>query len=67
MCERVTHAYNGRRAAKYAVTYAKNRNPNYPSFRYDCTNFVSQCVSQGGISPRRIPTTQIKYNHIGDI
>ena len=47
-------AYNRSKAASYARTYAMSYNPNYPNYGYpngngDCTNFVSQCVYDGGM------------------
>ena len=42
-------AYNGTKAAAYAKQYANGYNPAYPVFGADCTNFVSQCVYDGGM------------------
>lgn len=42
-------AYNGSDAASYAKQYANSPNPDYPVFGEDCTNFVSQCVYDGGM------------------
>lgn len=42
-------AYNGGDAASYAKQYANSYNPDYPVFGEDCTNFVSQCVYDGGM------------------
>ena len=42
-------AYNGTKAAEYAKKYANSSNPDYPVFGADCTNFVSQCVYDGGM------------------
>ena len=42
-------AYNGSDAASYAKQYANSSNPDYPVFGADCTNFVSQCVYDGGM------------------
>ncbi len=36
-------------AYKWSKNGAKKRNPDYPSFKYDCTNFVSQAIHAGGI------------------
>ncbi len=41
--------YNASNAANYAKQYANSYNPNYPVFGADCTNFVSQCVYEGGM------------------
>lgn len=42
-------AYNRSDAANYAKQYANSSNPDYPVFGADCTNFVSQCVYDGGM------------------
>lgn len=50
--------YSASDAVKYARTWARWRNPLYNTHRYDCTNFVSQCVKAGGKSmtkPSPIP------------
>jgi hypothetical protein len=43
--------YDRRAAAKYALKYATNYNPEWPSYKGgggDCTNFVSQALYAGG-------------------
>ncbi|TSI05965.1 amidase domain-containing protein [Lysinibacillus sp. BW-2-10] len=40
--------YNRQAAVQYARNWWKGRNPNYPSFQDDCTNFISQCLRAGG-------------------
>lgn len=42
--------YDVEKAVEYARTYALKRNPDYPAFENNCTNFVSQCLAAGGIS-----------------
>ena len=42
--------YDVEKAVEYARTYALKRNPDYPAFENNCTNFVSQCLVAGGIS-----------------
>jgi hypothetical protein len=47
--------YNALAAVQYALNWATNngvkRNPNYPDFKAeDCTNFVSQAASAGGVT-----------------
>lgn len=45
-------SYDGQKAARYARKYAENYNPYYESFSGkggDCTNFVSQCLRDGGL------------------
>ena len=46
---RATIAYNRLRAVQYAERWWNSFNPNYPQFTDDCTNFISQCLSAGGI------------------
>lgn len=41
--------YDPQKAITYAVNYAKVRNDRYASFENNCTNFVSQCLVEGGI------------------
>jgi hypothetical protein len=43
--------YNSEGAVSYANAWALDRNPNYPSFSADCTNFVSQAMHEGGTLP----------------
>ena len=44
-------AYNSSDAVIYARQYAAEgtHNPDFPTFSKDCTNFVSQCVYDGGM------------------
>lgn len=61
--------YNRSDAAEYAQDYAKSYNPNYPNYNNmggDCTNFVSQCVYDGGM-PMRVGSTDAYwyYNSSG--
>lgn len=48
-----SYTYNREVAKDYALQYAENRNTAYPSWDEDCTNFVSQALSQGGIQMYR--------------
>ncbi len=41
--------YDVEAAVLYAMDYALSRNPDYPFFENNCTNFVSQCLVAGGI------------------
>ncbi|RJQ29736.1 MAG: hypothetical protein C4589_04570 [Peptococcaceae bacterium] len=43
--------YNRSGAVNYAYTYVFNYNPAYHKFNADCTNFVSQCLKDGGGVP----------------
>jgi len=51
----ILSSYNPYDAVTYATTWSNNdqsnpvRNPEYPSYREDCTNFVSQCLKAGGV------------------
>ncbi|SDJ41338.1 amidase domain-containing protein [Salimicrobium halophilum] len=40
--------YNRRQAVRYAERWWDGRNPAYPEFQNDCTNFISQCLRAGG-------------------
>src|SRR5699024_5993085 len=40
--------YDREKAAAYADKWWNKRNPNFPIFTVDCTNFVSQCLFAGG-------------------
>ena len=57
----VNAAYNANNAVKYARTYALKRNPFYPAFTSNCTNYVSQCAYAGGIKMKA--PSKIKYNN----
>lgn len=60
-------AYSRTRAAEYAKKYATNYNSAFDSFKYDCTNFVSQCVNAGGIPMKSLPSKKINYSDLGDV
>ncbi len=55
-------AYNTAAAIKYARKYSLDRNPDYPEYERNCTNFVSQCLIAGGFPMKgsSIPT-DFKY------
>lgn len=40
--------YDREAAVWYADKWWDGRNPQYPSFDVDCTNFISQCLRAGG-------------------
>ena len=51
--------YNGTGAASYAAQYALNYNSSYPDYSAyggDCTNFISQCIHEGGNLPMHVGT-----------
>lgn len=43
------YGYNRAKAVAYAEAYWNTRNPAFPRFTDDCTNFISQCLYAGGI------------------
>lgn len=45
----VFEQYCGTCASNYAEAWWDGRNPKYPNYSNDCTNFVSQAVAQGGL------------------
>lgn len=47
--------YDRERAVAYANQWWNERNPAFPAFRVDCTNFVSQCLYAGGAPMRGAP------------
>ncbi|AMX00792.1 amidase domain-containing protein [Rummeliibacillus sp. G93] len=40
--------YNRQAAVDYANTWWNRRNPAFPQFNDDCSNFISQCLFAGG-------------------
>ncbi|MDN4606085.1 amidase domain-containing protein [Sporosarcina highlanderae] len=40
--------YSREAAVRYADQWWNGRNPAYPSFDVDCTNYISQCLRAGG-------------------
>ncbi|MDF2557914.1 MAG: amidase protein [Bacillales bacterium] len=40
--------YNRHKAVHYAERWWNSRNPAYPKFKDDCTNYISQCLAAGG-------------------
>lgn len=48
-------AYNRGAAILYAEKWWDSRNPAYPSFEVDCTNFISQCLHAGGLPMHGYP------------
>ncbi|QCR30966.1 amidase domain-containing protein [Lysinibacillus sp. SGAir0095] len=40
--------YNRNAAVEYARAWWDKKNPAYPAFLVDCTNFISQCLRAGG-------------------
>ncbi|WAM31179.1 amidase domain-containing protein [Caldicellulosiruptor naganoensis] len=50
-CVKVNAYYSSGGAVNYADTWALSRNPDYPNFSKDCTNFVSQALHEGGLIP----------------
>lgn len=44
--------YDVKKAVDYARKYAFDNNTKYPLFEMNCTNFISQCLLEGGIKPQ---------------
>lgn len=53
--ERTSYRYDRRKAVQYAEKWWNTYNPSYRKFENDCTNFVSQCLHQGGAPMRGHP------------
>ncbi|MED3726736.1 amidase domain-containing protein [Priestia filamentosa] len=47
--------YNRLQAIQYAELWWQERNPKYHTFEVNCTNYISQCLHEGGISMRGYP------------
>ena len=54
--ERTTFTYNRLKAIQYAEQWWNSYNPRYKKFENDCTNFISQCLHQGGAPMRGYPS-----------
>ncbi|MBE1555083.1 amidase domain-containing protein [Sporosarcina limicola] len=50
--------YDREAAVRYADTWWNGRNPAFPSFDVDCTNFVSQCLLAGGAPMHGYPNRE---------
>ncbi|XJZ27956.1 amidase domain-containing protein [Bacillota bacterium Lsc_1132] len=46
--ERLSYQYNRLKAVQYAERWWNSYNPAYKKFEVDCTNFISQCLHEGG-------------------
>ncbi len=46
--ERLSYQYNRLKAVQYAERWWNSYNPAYKKFDVDCTNFISQCLHEGG-------------------
>ncbi|MEQ6378564.1 amidase domain-containing protein [Bacillaceae bacterium S4-13-56] len=44
----LSYTYDRRKAVQYAERWWNDYNPKYKKFDVDCTNFVSQCLHEGG-------------------
>jgi hypothetical protein len=47
--------YNRLAAVRYAETWWNSYNPKYKKFENDCTNFISQCIHEGGVLMKGYP------------
>lgn len=64
MCSVSVFAYNGEKAASYANSYATSPNKYYRYFENgDCTNFVSQCLKNGGLSMSNTSNKSLGINN----
>jgi hypothetical protein len=54
--ERSAFTYNRLKAIQYAEQWWNSYNPRYKKFHNDCTNFISQCLHQGGAPMRGYPS-----------
>ena len=50
--------YNREAAVRYANTWWNSRNPAFPSFDVDCTNYISQCLLAGGAPMHGYPNRE---------
>ncbi|WP_264987755.1 amidase domain-containing protein [Lysinibacillus piscis] len=50
--------YNRQAAVQYANLWWNRRNPAFPSFQVDCTNYISQCLLAGGAPMRGAPNRE---------
>lgn len=53
--ERKGFKYNRLKAVQYAERWWNDYNPAYKKFEVDCTNYISQCLHQGGAPMRGYP------------
>jgi hypothetical protein len=60
------NGYNPIKARDYAWKWAHDRNPNYKSHMFDCTNFVSQALVAGGMRQYRKDVWGRDYKYIGN-
>lgn len=52
---RLSYYYDRLKAVQYAETWWNSYNPKYRKFTNDCTNFISQCLHEGGGPMRGYP------------
>ncbi len=50
--------YDREAAVRYANKWWNSRNPAFPSFDVDCTNFISQCLLAGGAPMHGYPNRE---------
>jgi hypothetical protein len=58
---RLPYTYNRLKAVQYAERWWNSYNPAYIKFENDCTNFISQCLHQGGAPMRGYPNRTIGW------
>lgn len=58
---RLAYSYNRLKAVQYAERWWNSYNPAYIKFENDCTNFISQCLNQGGAPMRGHPNRTLGW------
>ena len=53
--------YDREAAVWYADRWWNDRNPEYPVFDVDCTNYVSQCLRAGGAPMHGAPNREFGW------
>ncbi|MBW8351694.1 amidase domain-containing protein [Bacillus sp. IITD106] len=61
--QRVPFYYDRLKAVRYAERWWNDYNPAYKKFEVDCTNFISQCLHQGGAPMRGMPNPSKGWWH----
>lgn len=58
---RLSNHYNRLKAVQYAEKWWNSYNPAYTKFEVDCTNFISQCLHEGGAPMRGYPNRRMGW------
>ena len=59
--------YNREAAVRYANKWWDSRNPAFPAFDVDCTNFISQCLLAGGAPMHGYPNREVGGGFVGEL